>query len=194
MKGHHAKLTQLQKTAKMDDVEVPPLRSLNDFLLESARFSTPAFNNLTRWTNRVIDNLLYYQCNYILTAVLAFLIVGTMNPRAMLVGILTMVVIFAIFIYTTNNRSEMQRFKRSHPFICFLLVLVCCFLLLKVFGGLLVFVWGVTLPIAIIFIHASMRMRNVKNKMSKKLESLGLKRTPMGILLYQLGLEEQARS
>ena len=46
----------------------------------------------------------------------------------------------------------------------------------------------------VIFLHASMRMRNVKNKMSKKLESLGLKRTPMGILLFELGLEEQARS
>ncbi|XP_038047812.1 PRA1 family protein 3-like [Patiria miniata] len=178
----------------MDDLEVPSLRSLSDFLLESARFSTPAINDPSRWANRVIDNLLYYQTNYFLTAVLVFLIVGTMNPKAMLMGLLTMVVIFAIFVYTTSNRVEMHRFKRSHPFVCFLLILLCCFLLLKVFGGLLVFMWGIALPLAMIFIHASLRMRNLKNKMGKKLESLGLKRTPMGILLFQLGLEEQARS
>ncbi|XP_022107823.1 PRA1 family protein 3-like [Acanthaster planci] len=178
----------------MDDFEVPPLRSLSDFLLESARFSTPAINNPSRWANRIIDNLLYYQTNYILTAVLIFLIVGTLNPKSMLLGILTIVVIFAIFIYFSNNRVEVHRFKRNHPFVCFLLILLSCFLSLKVFGGLLVFLWGVTLPLAMIFIHASLRMRNLKNKMGKKLESLGLKRTPMGILLFQLGLEEQARS
>lgn len=50
------------------------------------------------------------------------------------------------------------------------------------------------LSFSVIFIHASLRMRNMKNKMSKKIESLGLKRTPMGMILFTFGLEEQARS
>lgn len=41
----------------------------------------------------------------------------------------------------------------------------------------------------VIFLHASMRLRNLKNKLTNKVESLGLKRTPMGIILEALGLE-----
>lgn len=58
------------------DVELPPLRPLNDFILEGARFQVPDTKDLERVANRVINNLLYYQTNYILMAVLVFLLVG----------------------------------------------------------------------------------------------------------------------
>lgn len=45
-----------------------------------------------------------------------------------------------------------------------------------------------------IFIHASVRLRNLKNKLENKLESIGLKRTPMGLLLEALGQEQEAGS
>ncbi|XP_072050852.1 PRA1 family protein 3-like [Amphiura filiformis] len=178
----------------MDDLEVPPLRTMNDFLLESARFAAPTFNNPVRWANRVIDNLLYYQTNYFLSAILVFLIVGCLNPLNMLVGIFTMVVLFGLFVFATNNKRETQKFKRDHPLLCFLALVVIGYLAMRVFGSVLVFIWGIMVPLTLIFLHASMRLRNLKNKMSKKLESLGLKRTPMGIILFELGLEEQARS
>lgn len=56
--------------------EVAPLRSLDDFLLEAARFQIPNVNDLEKWGNRVTSNLLYYQTNYFLTAVVIFIIVG----------------------------------------------------------------------------------------------------------------------
>lgn len=42
--------------------------------------------------------------------------------------------------------------------------------------------------------HASLRLRSLKNKMENKLESIGLKRTPMGLLLEALGQEQEAGS
>jgi hypothetical protein len=44
------------------------------------------------------------------------------------------------------------------------------------------------------FIHASMRLRNVRNKLVNKMEVIGLKRTPMGLFLEALGMEQELLS
>lgn len=56
------------------NIEVAPLRSLDDFFLESARFQIPTFGDLEKWNNRVVQNLLYYQTNYFLTYICIFII------------------------------------------------------------------------------------------------------------------------
>lgn len=40
-------------------------------------------------------------------------------------------------------------------------------------------------------IHASLRMRGIRNKLTNKLETSGLRRTPMGIILDGLGQEAE---
>ena len=60
----------------MDGVELAPLRPLEDFVLSSARFQVPDLKDFERWANRIINNLLYYQTNYFLTALVIFLLVG----------------------------------------------------------------------------------------------------------------------
>lgn len=46
----------------------------------------------------------------------------------------------------------------------------------------------------VVLVHASLRMRNVRNKITNKMEHVGLKRTPMGIILEGLGQEQEAGS
>lgn len=46
----------------------------------------------------------------------------------------------------------------------------------------------------VVLVHASVRLRSLKNKLENKLESIGLKRTPMGLLLEALGQEQEAGS
>ena len=58
------------------NLEIAPLRSLDDFLLESARFQVPNFKDLEKWGFRVYNNLIYYQSNYFLTAVALFALIG----------------------------------------------------------------------------------------------------------------------
>lgn len=43
----------------------------------------------------------------------------------------------------------------------------------------------------VMFIHASLRLRNLKNKLENKMEEIGLKRTPMGIVLDALEQQEE---
>lgn len=39
-------------------------------------------------------------------------------------------------------------------------------------------------------IHASLRLRNMKNKLENKIEGAGLKKTPMGIIMDLLDQQE----
>ncbi|XP_048382014.1 PRA1 family protein 2 isoform X2 [Stegostoma tigrinum] len=66
--------------ARSSEVQLPPLRTLDDFVCSSARFSLPDLKDPLRWNNRVINNLLYYQTNYLATVAAILLLVGNFNP------------------------------------------------------------------------------------------------------------------
>lgn len=43
----------------------------------------------------------------------------------------------------------------------------------------------------VILIHASLRLRSIKNKLENKIEGVGLKKTPMGVILDLLDQQEE---
>ncbi|XP_064473444.1 PRA1 family protein 3-like isoform X2 [Ornithodoros turicata] len=177
-----------------NEVAVAPLRSLDDFLLESARFQIPNFKDIEKWGNRVLNNLLYYQSNYFMLSVLVFLAIGVIHPTKMLCGMTAVALAFGLFYYITNSKRAAMRFKRDHPVISVLVILMCGYLIVYMLGSVMVFLFGILLPIMLVFIHASMRLRNIKNKLTNRIETIGLKRTPMGIFLEALGQEQEAGS
>lgn len=67
-------------------MQLTPLRSLNDFALESARFQLPAFNDFEKWGNRVVKNLLYYQTNYFVLWAVVFTLIGLVHPGKIILG------------------------------------------------------------------------------------------------------------
>ncbi|XP_060075634.1 PRA1 family protein 2-like [Ylistrum balloti] len=178
----------------MADVQLAPLRTLNDFMMESARFQTPNIKDPEKWANRVLNNLLYYQTNYFLTAMIVFLLIGIIHPVKMACGFVAIAVAFGAFVYCTNSQFTARRFKRDHPLISILIVLATGYVLVYLIGAVIVFMFGIAFPLLLILLHASLRMRNVKNKITNKMEYIGLKRTPMGIILEGLGQEQEAGS
>jgi len=48
--------------------------------------------------------------------------------------------------------------------------------------------------VVVVVLHASLRLRNVKNKIASKVEYIGISRTPMGLVLEALGMEQEAAS
>lgn len=170
-------------------VEIAPLRSLSDFLLESARFQVPNIKDMDKWSNRVSNNLLYYQTNYFFMSVIVFLVVGLFNPTKMICGILAVGAVFGLFCYVTNSKRSATKFKRDHPVISLLVIFSGGYFVVYMLGSVLVFLFGIMLPVALIFIHASLRLRNIRNKLTNKIETIGLKKTPMGLFLEALGQE-----
>ncbi|KAF5288379.1 hypothetical protein FQA39_LY15469 [Lamprigera yunnana] len=170
------------------DFEIPPLRTLDDFILEFARFQIPNIKDLDKWGNRVFKNLLYYQTNYFLLAVIVFIIVWVIHPTKMTCGFLVTLTIIML-VYLTRDKAALNLFKKNHPFILLACILTALYCVIYMLGSVLIFFMGILLPISISFIHASLRLRNLKNKIVNSVEMLGLKKTPMGIFLEELGLE-----
>ncbi|MGH0191248.1 UNVERIFIED_CONTAM: hypothetical protein FKN15_058593 [Acipenser sinensis] len=112
----------------------------------------------------------------------------------MLLGGAVVTLVFLGFVWGAENRAVVRRFRRNHPTLGLLAIMGASYLLLHAMGGVAVFVFGIAFPILMILLHASLRLRNLKNKLENRIESIGLKRTPMGLLLEALGQEQEAGS
>jgi len=173
----------------MEDLKVEQLRSLDDFLLNSARFQVPNFADLDKWARRVKGNLVYYQTNYFLMALVIFLIVSVMHPGQMLLGMVCVGAMFAGYNYLCKNQRFVADVKKNHPLISLVAVFVCGYLLISLLGSVMVFMFGILLPISAVFVHSSLRLRSTKNKIASIKEQIGVSKSPMTILLDELGMK-----
>ncbi|XP_003739732.1 PRA1 family protein 3 [Galendromus occidentalis] len=164
-----------------------PLRSIDDFIGAESRFEIPNIANLDRWSNRVLNNLLYYQTNYFIVFALVFILVGMVNPTQILVGMAATVSTLELLNYLSRHQAAFAGLRRRHPGICMTIMLVGGYLIMSMIGSVMIFLFGIALPILLIFIHASLRLRNLKSKIWNRGESLGLISTPMGIILDHFG-------
>ncbi|XP_042265002.1 PRA1 family protein 3-like [Thunnus albacares] len=172
-------------------MELAPLRPWDDFFPGRDRFAKPEFGDLTKWNNRVISNLLYYQTNYFAVAVVVFLIVGFLNPLGMFLGGGVVVLVFMGSVWAGENKATIKNFKRKNPTLFVIGVMVTSYFVLSLCGGVMVFIFGITFPLLLILIHASLRLRNMKNRLENKIEGVGLKKTPMGIIMDLLDQQEE---
>ncbi|XP_026857606.1 ADP-ribosylation factor-like 6 interacting protein 5b [Electrophorus electricus] len=175
----------------MDAMEVAPFRPWEDFFPGADRFAKPDMSDLAKWNNRVISNLLYFQTNYFTVAVVLFLIVGFMNPVGMLLGGTVVTVVFMGLVWAGENKAVVKNFKKKNPALFLIVVMATSYFLLSLCGGVMVFIFGITFPLLLILIHASLRLRSMKNKLENKIEGAGLKRTPMGVILDLLDQQEE---
>ncbi|XP_067314612.1 ADP-ribosylation factor-like 6 interacting protein 5a isoform X1 [Pseudorasbora parva] len=175
----------------MAKVEIAPLRGWDDFYPGSERFAKPDTRDLAKWNNRVVSNLLYYQTNYLVVAIIVFMFVGLMNPVSMFTGAAVVTSVFIGSVWAGENKAIIKSFKKENPTLFVFLVMVVSYFLMSLFGGVMVFLLGIKLPLLLIFAHASLRLRNMKNKLENKMESAGLKKSPMGIILEALGQQEE---
>ncbi|XP_034067105.1 PRA1 family protein 3-like [Gymnodraco acuticeps] len=172
-------------------MELAPLRQWVDFYPGTDRFAKPEFGDVTKWNNRVISNLMYYQTNYFAAAVVVFLIVGFLNPFGMFLGGAVVSLVFMGSVWAGENQAMVKNFKKKNPSVFVVCVMVTSYFLLSLCGGVLVFMFGITFPLLLILIHASLRLRNMKNKMENRIEGVGLKKTPMGIIMDLLDQQEE---
>lgn len=177
--------------AVSDGWELPPLRSMNDFLLESSRFQMPNFRDFEKWGNRVVNNLIYYQTNYIYMTIAVMLIVGSMHPSKMFFGIVSMLVIWGQCLFVFSQNESVGTIKRQYPQLQIILTVVCACFVVYTVSSILLLLFSLLLSFCLTFIHASLRLRNLKNKIVNKIEGMGLERTPMGIFFKYFGMTEE---
>ena len=98
-------------------------------------------------------------------------------------------------MYAQSQKKEVNDFKKAHPLaVTSLIFIVSTFLIYKL-GSIVVFLLGIWLPLTFTLIHASLRLRNVKNKLVNASDALGLgKQTPMAYFLREIGIEAEFKT
>ncbi|XP_029578912.1 PRA1 family protein 3 [Salmo trutta] len=175
----------------MARMELAPLRPWDDFFPGADRFAKPDFGDLAKWNNRVISNLLYYQTNYFAVAIVVFLVVGFLNPLGMFLGGAVVSLVFMVSVWAGENKNFIKNFKKKNPSLFVIAVMGTSYFLLSLCGGVMVFIFGITFPLLLILVHASLRLRNMKNRLENKIEGVGMKKSPMGIILDLLDQQEE---
>jgi len=164
----------------MTEVKLEGLRSLQDFALDASRFDVPKRES---WGRRVKANLIYYQSNYFVLFAILFLLEGLLRPTQILVGMVATLALGFAVNFLSGRPGATERIRQNHPLFCLIGIAGIVYLVLGYF-----FLVAILLPVLIIFLHASMRLRNLNNKMANQAEKVGLKKTPMGMFLDELGV------
>merc|ERR1712086_747395 len=179
-----------RKNRKNTEMEVAPIRTLDDFILTKSRFQIPNFQDEDRWFNRIIYNLMYYQTNYLISSAVIFGFVLFARPQEMLMGIFLMALVFGSIHLLQSRQLGVRDFKKNHPLVVTFLCFSVGYYLIYKLTSVAVFIFGILLPILFMILHASLRMRNVMNKFTNVSNVLGFtKQTPMGLILEGVGIE-----
>ena len=64
-----------------------------------------------RWLNRIVSNLLYYQTNYFVSALVIFALVSFAHPQHMVYGMSVMVRERSCFKKGTSKRAKQPKLK-----------------------------------------------------------------------------------
>jgi hypothetical protein len=134
----------------INNFQFAPLRSLDDFLLQSARFQLPAFNNYEKWGNRVVKNTLYYQTNYFVLAAIELIIIGFVQPMKIVLGFAAIAaVLYAVMmIYGPNKSPSTQQLEAVNKYAVGALLLGVAYIFLYMFDAVLLVAFAVLLPIS----------------------------------------------
>lgn len=173
------------------ECELPPLRSLDDFALGSARFQMPNIQDLDKWGNRVAKNLLYYQTNYFVLGVILVVLFALNNPSDTILGVLAVSSIIGAFVYINpsqvQGQAQREGFAGSTGWLYIGGLLAAAYFVLYLFSAVMYVALIVLLPFCIAFIHASFRLRNLKNKLTNAIDERA-RYTPMGIFLEAMSI------
>ncbi|TNN73518.1 PRA1 family protein 3 [Liparis tanakae] len=114
-----------------------------------------------------------------------------MNPFGMFLGGAVVTLVFMGSVWAGENQAMVKSFKRKSPSLFIIAVMLTSYFLLSLCGGVMVFIFGITFPLLLILIHASLKLRNIKNKMENNIQGVGLKKTPMGVIMDLLDQQEE---
>ena len=70
-----------------------------------------------------------------------------MHPQKFLCGMAALAALFAIFYYVTNQKAMASRFRRDHPVLSLTVILTGGYFVMKMLGSVLVFLFGICLPL-----------------------------------------------
>ncbi|OQV17634.1 putative PRA1 family protein 2 [Hypsibius exemplaris] len=174
-------------------VKFAPFRGLQDFILNSAQFRLPDLQDQARWSNRVVNNLIYYQTNYFAILGVVIALIGVIYPAEFLYGFVGTLCGMLAVVMTVSQHHTMRKLRQEKKFALLGSLIFLGYMVCTSIRSIAIFAFPFALSVLLVYIHASVRTRNLKNRISNKVEQLGMKRSPMGLLMAVTGYEVQLR-
>lgn len=72
---------------------------------------------------------------------------SVIHPTKMFSGMVAVSLAFGLFFYLTNNKTPAAHFKKNHPLLSLLGVVLAAYFMVYLLGSVLVFLMGILLPI-----------------------------------------------
>lgn len=91
--------------------------------------------------------------------------------------------VFIGFVWVVYNKDVFCWMKKCYFMMFVMVVMLVSYFFIFMFGGVMVFVFGIIFFLLLMFIYVLLRFWNFKNKLENKMEGIGLKRILMGIVL-----------
>ena len=186
--------TSTEFAIQNDFIKLPKFRSLEDFLYNIDRYEIPNHGNLDRLKNRMMNNLLYYQTNYILTFLISLLFIFILHPQGVLFGMVFVTGLIYGANWVLQNQVEFENIRENRPQIIFFGAFIIWTIFVRFLSSIAVSIFGCVLPIFFVMAHCAFRKRNLMNKMNaaKTLNKLHAQ-TPVGMVLESFGVLKDLR-
>jgi hypothetical protein len=120
----------------------------------------------------------------------------------MLLGIIVLTIGIMAFVYSSKSlsnqlkkNSRQSKFNSYQPYLSLAIIILGGYLIIYHYLSIALLLLCVLLSISLTLIHASMRLRNLKNKINNKVGNvgsiLGAKKTPMAIILQTINVQSE---
>jgi hypothetical protein len=131
-----------------DQIQFAPFRTAADFFGQAENYVIPDLRDPQRISNRITNNLLYYQTNYMLFFVVLFVFISMIHPTQVLTGLFVFVALFTGYVMLTNRSAEIQRLKRDRPYLNLIIIIAVTAFFFNMFGSILLFLYSICLPLS----------------------------------------------
>lgn len=106
-----------------------------------------------------------------------------LSPFNMILGGTVVVLVFTVFVWAAHNKDILRRMKKHYPTTFVMAVMLASYFLISMFGGVMVFVFGITFPLLCKWPEPSFLIKNRGAVVQWKLHSLLLKCVAMSAML-----------
>ncbi|CAG9530188.1 unnamed protein product [Cercopithifilaria johnstoni] len=173
----------------INSVQIPPLRNFREFFYDRSRFEIPPFRDLAKWNNRMLSNLLYYQTNYFAFMLLIILICASVQLRDVFIGLVAIISVATVLVFSLSSNPTFVQARHDYTFITLGAILLSFYFFVYAIVPVVTVLFTFSLPLLLVLVHASTRLRSLKVKINHQLERAGLKHTAMACLLERSGIE-----
>ena len=99
----------------------------------------------------------------------------------MVLGFTAVLLAFGAFVAASNHQVQLRKFKRQYPGLSVVAILVAGYILMCIFGSIIVFMFGIALPI--FSMHFTSIALGVALNNASDCQTNGLYRTPSTLTL-----------